>query len=57
MLIDVPEHLLKKCRYCGDYFFPASGRQEVCKKDACQRKRVNDFVKAYRNRKKEKKAE
>lgn len=55
MLVQVPESMLKKCRYCGETFVPASGRQEVCKKPACQKKRLAEVMRNYYARKKAKK--
>ena len=52
IFIQVPENLLRKCRYCGDSFIPASGRQEICKKESCQKKRHADNIRAYQHRKK-----
>lgn len=55
MFVKIPENMLRKCRYCGEPFVPASGRQEVCKNPVCQKKRVAEVMRNYYARKKAKK--
>lgn len=52
MKVEIPDDKLRKCRYCGKLFFPLSPRQEVCKDEACRKKRNNEKFRNYWNRKK-----
>ena len=44
---------LPKCKYCGAEFLPRAPLQKTCRSAECERKRRAEFMRNYRQRKRE----